>query len=69
MQCEVYSLDQLEKEVVKMHRKNKDASLKQWGEMIKNNWKSFNKRQSATEEFSLNDAVQIFILYCSQNLE
>ena len=62
-------MDKLEKEIVKMHNKKKDASLKQWGEMVRNKWKSFNKKQSATEVFFLNDAVQIFILYCSQNLE
>ena len=69
MENEVYDLDQLDKEILRMHKKNKTASLKQWREMVTNQWESFKIKQTTTEEFYLNDAVQIFILYCLQNLE
>ena len=69
MESNVYHPDTLQREILKMHRKKKTASLKQWREMVTGTWKSFKKKQTATEEFYLNDAVQILIMFCSPNLE
>ena len=69
MESNVYHPDTLQREIRKMHKKKKNASLKQWREMVTATWKSFNKKQTATEEFYLNDAVQILIMFCSPNLE
>ena len=69
MESEVYSLDSLQKEIVKMHKKKRTASLRQWRQMVTARWKSFKKIQTGSDEFYLNDAVLILILYCSHSLE